>query len=79
MSTVTTKTETHVLRADLAQVVGSPTAGYVPAQITLDAMGRLRWFVPEGGGGGGAAWDFDEGAAATVYVLGDLDLTGGGA
>ena len=27
----------------------------------------------------GVAWDFDEGSASTVYVVGDVDIDGGGA
>jgi hypothetical protein len=34
---------------------------------------------PPGSGGGGAAWDFDEGAASTVYTVGTIDLEEGGA
>lgn len=50
MSTVTTKTETHLLRQDLLRLVTTPAAGSAEAEVVLDASGGLRWWVAPAAG-----------------------------
>lgn len=49
-------------------IAGSPVAALGKVIVTIGATG-----------GGAGAWDFDEGDASIVYVLGDFDFDGGGA
>lgn len=53
-----------------------PTAGNANVAVEIDFSGATVVGL-SGGGGGGAAWDFDEGDAATTYAVGTIDLEGG--
>lgn len=41
-----TRTEVHILRKDLVNVVATPPAGGREVQAVFDADGRLRLYVP---------------------------------